>query len=110
MFFLFGGSRRERPELYAQASPASWVSSDDSPIFLYHGSADHLVPLRNAERMYAALKQAGVPCELKIVPEAGHVPAMFNSEAARAAVKFLDEHLKAPTPGEQAVAPAATSN
>ena len=110
MFFLFGGSRRELPELYAQASPAAWVSSDDPPIFMYHGSADHLVPLRNAERMYVLLKQAGVPCELKIIPEAGHVPAMFNSEAARAAVKFLDEHLKGPAAGEQADAPAATPN
>ena len=108
MAFLLGGSRREVPQLYAQASPAAWVSSDDPPIFMYHGSADHLVPLRNAERMHALLKQAGVPCELKIIPEAGHVPAMFNSDAARAAVKFLDEHLKAPAPGEQADAPAAT--
>ena len=110
MFFLFGGSRRELPELYAQASPAAWVSSDDPPMFMYHGSADHLVPLRNAERMYALLKQAGVPCELRIIPEAGHVPAMFNSDAARAAVKFLDEHLKAPAVSEQANSPPAASN
>jgi dipeptidyl aminopeptidase/acylaminoacyl peptidase len=88
------------PELYVQASPAAFVSRDDPPMFLYHGSADHVVPLRNAERMLVLLKQAGVPSELKILPEAGHLQAMFNAEAARDAVKFLDEHLKAPAPAE----------
>ncbi|MBX9792278.1 MAG: alpha/beta hydrolase [Pirellulales bacterium] len=98
MAFLLGGSRREVPKVYEQASPAAFVSSDDPPMFLYHGSADHLVPLRNAERMVVLLKQSGVPCELKILPGAGHVQAMFNAEAARAAVTFLDEHLKALAP------------
>ncbi|MGD9645561.1 MAG: alpha/beta hydrolase fold domain-containing protein [Pirellulales bacterium] len=110
MAFLFGGSRREVPKIYEQASPAAYVSADDPPMFLYHGSADHLVPLRNAERMALLLKQAGVPCELRILPEAGHLQAMFNSNAARDAVKFLDEHLKVSAPDASPATGATTAS
>ena len=37
-------------------SPIDYVSADDPPVLLVHGDADTLVPIRNSERMHAALK------------------------------------------------------
>ncbi|MBX9792277.1 MAG: alpha/beta hydrolase [Pirellulales bacterium] len=92
--FFFGATRRQRPDLYELASPARFVSADDPPLFLYHGSDDNLVPIRNSRLMLALLERAGVPCELFVVDGAIHPQAALNADAARAAVAFLDRHLK----------------
>lgn len=92
--FFFGATRRQRPDLYELASPARFVTSDDPPLFLYHGSDDNLVPIRNSRLMLALLERAGVPCELFVVDGAIHPQAAMNPDAARAAVAFLDRHLK----------------
>ncbi|MGW5440670.1 alpha/beta hydrolase [Nocardia asteroides] len=39
------------------------------PVLMFHGDRDELLPLRHAERLYAAARE---PKELVIVPEAGH--------------------------------------
>ena len=91
-----GATSAERPELYAQASPAVYVTADDAPIFLYHGDADELVPLENAQLMAKALAEAGVKHELFVIPKAKHIGAVLDASGQVAGAKFLDSLRPAP--------------
>lgn len=54
------------------ASPISRIEATTPPFILFHGdSADQPVPLAQSQSMAAALKKAGVPVELVVVPGQG---------------------------------------
>jgi acetyl esterase/lipase len=55
-----------------QISPVNHVSPDDPPTLIFHGDADKLVPIQQAELIMKKFKEAGVPAELKIKKGAGH--------------------------------------
>ena len=93
--FWLGGSRRERPEQYHLSSPAAYVTPDDPPMFFYHGEADRLVPVESPKQMVAALRDAGVPAELHVVPKAGHLFAAMDKTALEMVVKFFEKELAA---------------
>lgn len=48
------------------------VSPETPPTFLVHAADDRSVPVEGSQRMYAALKAAGVPAELHVFPDGGH--------------------------------------
>jgi len=80
--------------LAASISPILFVSQDDPPVLLIHGDADQLVPIRNSEVMYAALREAGVTTEFIAIPHAGHGFRGDDSERARAAlVEWFEKYL-----------------
>ena len=58
----------------AEASPVTYVSSDDAPFPLMHGDADPVVPFDLSVAMQAALREAGVSASLVRVPGGGHGP------------------------------------
>ncbi|WP_240783595.1 alpha/beta hydrolase [Stenotrophobium rhamnosiphilum] len=84
----------ELPEPYRKASPIAFVSADDPPTFLYHGSIDWIVAEINATRMRDELERVGVPVELYIVHGVGHIGAYFNRGATDAGVDFLIRRLR----------------
>ncbi len=92
--YWLGGTRREKPTIYEQASPVHFVSADDPPAFFYHGTKDAIVPLVSSTAMVVALRQVGVTAELYQVADAGHIHAVFNQQAIRAGIEFLDRHLR----------------
>lgn len=59
-------------EYYRKYSPINFVSGDDSPILIIHGSDDKLVPIQQSEIFINMLKEQGVPCKLLIMPGEGH--------------------------------------
>ena len=75
---LFGfraSARREGTVEYRQlveASPLTYVSSDDPPFLLLHGDADPTVPFEQSEIIKTALSKAGVEVELLKIPGGGH--------------------------------------
>jgi len=99
---FIGATPEEKPELYKQASPISYVSKDDPPILLVHGDADRLVPIAQSEAMLAELKRAGVEASLIRVKNGGHgfmpVDAAATEPSLQEIVKrtidFFDKHLK----------------
>jgi acetyl esterase/lipase len=93
--FWLGGTPAEMPEQYRRASPATFVTPDDPPMFFFHGEHDSLVPMLSPERMHAALRQAGVESELYVVPRLGHIAACMDRTAIDRSVAFLGKHLKA---------------
>jgi acetyl esterase/lipase len=94
--YWIGGSRQEMPDAYRNASPASFVSRDDPPMFFYHGEQDELVPIISPREMTVLLKARGVATEMYMVPQAGHLPAATNRQAIDQALAFADRHLKRP--------------
>lgn len=92
---FIGGTRDEKLDTYKAASPVTYVSAGDPPVFLYHGGMDHLVPLDHATDYKAKLDAAGVPNELMILRGRGHIIAFLTDGAAvDAGLIFLDRHLR----------------
>jgi acetyl esterase/lipase len=60
------------PDVARPASPLNFVDSGDPPTLLIHGSADNLVPPDQSERLAAAMRKAGVPVQLLLLPGADH--------------------------------------
>lgn len=92
--YWLGGSRSEKPETYKQASPTTFVTDDDPPMFFFHGENDRLVPKLSPLFMSATLKQAGIAADVHMIEKAGHFGAFMNREAHAAAMQFLDAILK----------------
>ena len=86
--------------LCRHASPITWISSDDPPALILHGTEDALVPLVQSEILHRRLAQAGVPSQLLIVDGAPH---SFHLQPKQrdlrpAVIKFFDKHLKRTSP------------
>jgi triacylglycerol lipase len=108
--YWLGGSRAAKPEAYRLASPAAFVTSDDPPMFFFHGAGDLLVPIRSPQRMVELLASRGVTAEMYIVDGRGHIATVFDSGALERAAVFLDSHLKtAPEAAGRAVRSVATN-
>ncbi len=91
---LIGGGKHKHARKYKLASPITHVSSDDPPVFLFHGRGDWVVPVHQSRRMAGALKKAGVPFVLREIPR-GHATAkVFNYHTMTAAIAFLKKRLK----------------
>ena len=91
---LLGGPPDQRPELYATASPITFVTPDDPPMFLYHGAHDWVVDPSQSQIMVDALRRAHVPVEY-YETRGGHVTTfLFDGDEVRHALAFLDHWLK----------------
>lgn len=92
---LLGTNWKTAPEAYRRASPVTYISRDDPPFFIYHGSWDQLVPVDHAEDLHAGLESVGVRSELLLLRGRGHLTAFLTDGAAfDAAAAFLDRELR----------------
>jgi acetyl esterase/lipase len=90
---LLGARQEENPALWAEASPASYVSAgafSGMRIGLIAGGHDATVPIDDAVAMYAALRDAGVAVTYLDLAEGDH--CLLNAPQARDAV--IDAFLK----------------
>ncbi len=58
---FFEGTYDEQPESYAKGSPLNYVTSDDPPTLILHGTVDALVPINQADILAKKLTEVGVP-------------------------------------------------
>lgn len=87
---FLGGSEDAKPDLYRKASPISHVSRQAPPFFLFHGTMDSLVPIRQAEKFRNALAVHSVETELFRMHWRGHVTSFLTAgDAVEAAIGFL---------------------
>jgi acetyl esterase/lipase len=92
---LFGARPGERVELEKSASPITFVSKDDPPFLIVHGTADTLVPYAQATEFTDALKKAGAEVLLQTIPGGKHGgPEFMSARAIRLYKNFFDKHLK----------------
>lgn len=91
---LVGGPVAENPERVAMVNPISFLSADDPPFLLMHGTVDNSVPFHQSELLYRALVNRGLLATFTPILDAGHGGGNFDAPATLAQVyDFLDQHL-----------------
>jgi acetyl esterase/lipase len=77
-----------------RANPIKYVSADDPPFLIMHGTDDCLVGPPQSRRLGDALAAAGPEVSLKFIEGAGHGGSEFDNVENRDLVEdFLDRHL-----------------
>ncbi len=94
---LVGGNLEDVPDRVQSANPETYISADDPPFLIQHGTEDNLVPhlgsLNLARKLGKELGWQNVSLEL--FPATGHGGPAFQSEKNLERVfQFLDDHLK----------------
>lgn len=98
---FIGGTKAERRDAYAAASPITYVDSSDAPMLLFQGTKDELVPWDQAVAMAEALTKVGVPGRVELClgqnhglqgPGVNHADELDRTRAALDA--FLDYHFE----------------
>ncbi len=92
---LIGGPVLENKAAATAANPIHYVSKDDPPFLIYHGSLDPTVPPNQSQLLHAALNRTGVPSTLHIIENARHGGREFATpEVQRITLAFLRKSLK----------------
>jgi acetyl esterase/lipase len=94
---LVGGPIQENKEAARSASPITYVSADDPPFMLIHGTKDQAVPFNQSERLHAVLLKVGV--ESVLIPITGGEHGNFDKsdlapEVVERMRQFFDKHLR----------------
>ncbi len=66
------GTLPEDESVYHERSPLNRVTNMSSPVILFQGDEDKVVPLNQAEQIYQALQEKGLDCELHVFEGEGH--------------------------------------
>lgn len=91
---LLGGTVAEKEDLARMASPVTYVSDDDPPFLIMHGEKDPLVGLRQSKVLHAALQEAGIACDFRVIEHAAHGGPQFRTQEIQRQVKaFFDRVL-----------------
>jgi acetyl esterase/lipase len=91
---LIGASLVDNKEKTDAVSPVHYVTKDNPPMLILHGTHDALVPLAQSEEFAAALKNKGVEVWLQKLPGSGHGGGGFGKPAIVALMQnFFDKHL-----------------
>jgi len=94
--FFLGGSRAERPEVYAAASPVSFASNGDCPICFVHGDKDFIVPIKSSRCLFEAQIESGVQCEFVVVDKQGHMITFLHPKLTDSLLDFMKRKLLDP--------------
>jgi acetyl esterase/lipase len=92
---VFGGSRKELPEVYKNASPIYRLNANCPPALLFHGTKDLLVPFDASVRFQKRAKEVGVECQLIPIEGQGHLVTFLHPKGRNSAIEFLSKHLQA---------------
>jgi len=88
---------QEKPELYLEASPIQYVSHDDPPTMILHGTSDNLVPVSQSDLLKGRLDSLGVPCiyyKLPLWPHAMDIAKRVNDFSQLKINEFLGQFVK----------------
>ena len=92
---VMGGSRKECPDVYKNASPLEFANERVCPTFFFHGTSDIIVPARSSQLMHDKLLELGVTTKYHQVDGMGHLLTFIDPESRRLAIEFLQSHLPA---------------
>ncbi|MEI6043034.1 MAG: alpha/beta hydrolase [Chloroflexota bacterium] len=94
---LLGGAVSQKADLAKAASPITYITSDDAPFFIEHGTADCNIPPVQGQELANALSSVigANKVTLKYIEGAGHGgPQFFTSENMSLVIQFLDKYMK----------------
>ncbi len=94
-YSLLTGANLDDKAKSEAVSPVHYVSKDNPPFLILHGTHDTLVPYAQSQELTAALKEKGVEAWLQTIPGGGHGAPGFNKPALYVLImNFFDKHLK----------------
>ncbi len=93
---LIDGPIQQFPEKVATANPITYVSPDDPPFLIVHGTLDPLVSFNQSELLLSALRKAKVDSTLITVEGGGHGRG-FGPQANEFVERFFEHHLRGKT-------------
>ena len=92
---LIGGVLSENREKAVKASPVTYVTGDDPPFLIMHGTEDPTVPFQQSVILAEAMEKAGVEVEFVPIEGAGHGGRQFMAPQMQERIRtFFDRHLK----------------
>ncbi|WP_254507284.1 alpha/beta hydrolase [Anatilimnocola floriformis] len=91
VYKLFGGPIKEKLDVAKSASPVTFVSADDPPFLIVHGTADRTVDIRQAELLHEAQKKAGAKTLFVKVTGGGH--GIGGPKVEERVQEFFAKHL-----------------
>ena len=97
--FLAGKHYDEDPELYALASPITYLTQDDPPTLILHGTIDTTVPIAQADNLAQRLEQLDIPMVYERFPGWPHtmdLARVVNDRCCYVMDRFLEKHLSLP--------------
>jgi acetyl esterase/lipase len=112
--WVVGANVADDPETYRAMSPVHAVRPGAPPFLVVHGTVDNLVPVEQARRLVAALRDVGSEVTYVELAGAPHAFDVFHSEWADAAVggtaRWLGWLLSRASDGEAAPAAGGTAS
>lgn len=88
---LIGGTFKEKPELWREASPITHVNGSSAPVLFINSSGNR--PFQQREEMSAKLKALGIASEIVVIPDTPHPFWLFHPWF-EPTVRYADEFLK----------------
>lgn len=110
---LIGGPVQDNPEKTATANAITYVTADDPPFLVMHGTLDKTNPFNQSELLVDALAGSGVPVDFVPVQNAGHGGSAFNASSLLQTVyAFFDATIGTGVPAAPvaAMGPPATAS
>ncbi len=89
---LIGGAIQDNKKKTLTADPISYVTKDDSPFLIVHGTKDMAVPFNQSLILNAALNEVGVPTALLTVVDGRH--GVGGGVLNKRLQNFFDSHLR----------------
>lgn len=83
-------------QLYAEASPITYLNASNPPTLIFHGTADSLVPVTEADILKEKLTELGVPViyhRLPLWPHTMDLAVRVNRYFQQEMSRFFDEYL-----------------
>jgi acetyl esterase/lipase len=90
---LLGGGVQDKRDVARESSPITYVSKDDPPFLIIHGTNDPAIPFKQSEILLEGLNKAGIDALLVPVTSGGHGDFGTQEVSNRAKV-FFDKHLR----------------
>lgn len=89
---LLGGRMPDKQDALMEATPSTHARADAPPVFIMHGTIDHVVPHAHATTLVDAITEAGGNAELMTLEGVAHADWRFNSGQPLTELEaFLDQ-------------------
>ena len=100
MIPFFGSSVYDDPAVYAKSGPIHFVKNVKTPTLVVVGERDAECPAPQSYEFWHALKTLGVPTELVVYPNEGHmfVNPAHNRDVILRSLAWFESHLEGGTP------------
>lgn len=90
---LIGGPIQENPAKVAATNPITYITPDDPPFLIIHGTLDPLVSFNQSELLHAAMQSAALNSTMITITGGGHGRG-FPPAVPQLVARFFDHHLR----------------